>query len=92
MISAIRADVEGREEDREKFEKVSRSIDEYFIALKPPQDFAAKSPNNAVDQIDLAFHNLCASLEDAGIHDPKNLSIYDLNVRLAFYNKKNKPR
>lgn len=86
------ADIEGREEDKKKYEGIVSSIDEYFIAMRPPQDFSAKSANNAVNQIDLSFSKLCASLEDAGVQNPRDLSVYDFNVRLDFYYDKNKKR
>ena len=83
------ADVEGREEDKDKHDKVVRSIDEYFIALKPPQDFSPSSQDNAVKNINLSFYKICAALEEAGVNNPKELSVFEFNVKLDhFYNKK----
>ena len=41
-------------------------------------------------QMDLSFAKLCTSLEEAGIANPRLLSVFDFNVKINYFEEKNK--
>ena len=87
---SIIADFEERYEDRNKLEKVIRSIEDYILSRNPPRNFIDNSSDNSLIQMDLSFGKLCASLEEAGIKEPKNLTVFDFNTKLDYFQEKAK--
>ena len=86
MVDQILADVEGNQEAVGKNEEIIRGINDYLISINPPSDFSHK--NSAVDAMDISFGKLCAHLEDAGVANAKNLSIYEFHIRMDFFDEK----
>lgn len=72
-------------------QRVIDSVDEYLFQLSAPQEFNFSSENNILRELDLSFENLCACLEEAGIKEPKNLTVFELNQRVDYFEKKKPP-
>lgn len=90
MIESIVADSKKDYEERDKKEKVCQNIDEYILSINPPNDFRANSDENVVRGMELSFEKLCASMEEAGIKSPKNLTTFEFYSRLDFFQDKKK--
>lgn len=84
----IISDFEGNQEDKEKYEKVVRSIDEYLIQLNRPKDFKLDNPENVLNNLDISFENLIAVLEESNVSNPKNLTVFEFYQRLQYYESK----
>lgn len=48
------------------------------------------SEANLFLQMDLSFSRLCTSMEEAGVQNPNKLTVFDFNVRLDYFEEKNK--
>lgn len=65
-------------------EEASEAI---YKFMQPPALNLAKA-NNAIDNLDREFSHLCAWLQTEGVPDPQNLSMYDLEQYLLFFQKR----
>lgn len=64
-------------------------IDRYLFDLYAPNEFNVKSKNNVLRDLDNTFQDICSTLEEAGVKEPKNLSVYEFNQRIIYFEKKN---
>lgn len=84
------------EHDKGNFKNAQReidtvmSIDKYLMSLNKPKSFKSDDPNNALREFDRNFENIVASLEDAGVQSPKNLTVLEFRQRVKYYKTKNK--
>lgn len=85
IIKHNKGDIEGSN----KCLEVVKKVDLYLISINPPKDFSS-SPDSVINQMDVSFENLCASLEEAGVSRPKKLSVFEFNQRIAYYQEKAK--
>ena len=89
-MDKIVADFEGG--DSEKYEKVVRSIDDHLMSMNEPGNFADGSSENVMLQMDLSFERLCTSIEEAGIKEPKKLTVFEFNSKLDYFEAKAKKK
>ena len=40
-------------------------------------------------KIDDSFHKLCASMEANGVQNPKNLTYYEFNSKISYFEERN---
>ena len=67
-----------------------KEVDDFLLSLNPPSDFATNSPNNVIRNMEKSFETLVATMEDAGIHRPKDLSVFEFYSRLDYLESKRK--
>jgi hypothetical protein len=60
--------------------------------LNPPKDFTPNNPENVIVQLDKSFENICSALTDAGVQDPKKLSLLEFYSRIEHLEQKHKER
>lgn len=73
--------------DEDLLERIS-ILEEALI--EPPKIFNPSNPNNEITKMDLEFENICASLENEGIQNPKYLTVFEFNAKLQYFEKKYK--
>lgn len=62
-------------------------MNDYLYELGGPKDFS-NSENNIIAKMIVSDEQLFSSLEDAGVHDPNSLTVFELLSRLQYYEKK----
>lgn len=70
-------------------QRVIDSVDNYLFELYAPREFNIKSENNVLVDLDDSFEQMLSALEDAGVLNPKKLSVYEINKRIIYFEKKN---
>jgi len=88
LLDFISKDIEGEETSKQT--TIISSIDSYLTSLNTPNNFSISSDENVMLQMDLSFAKLCTSLEEAGIASPRLLSVFDFNVKINYFEEKNK--
>jgi hypothetical protein len=53
-----------------------------------PKNFDNTSPDYHIKKIEKGFEEVCASLEDNGVSNPKRLTVFEFYSRIEFYKKK----
>lgn len=90
LINSIKADHEGDKEEKEKNDKIVASIEDFILSMVPPNSFKEDDTNNIIHHMEISFEKLCASMEEAGIHDPKRLTAFEFYSRMEYFQSKNK--
>ena len=90
IISSIIADFEQDQEKKLSSDKVVDEVNQYLISLNEPKDFGSRSTNNAVRYVELSFEKLCTSMEEAGINNPKGLTVFEFYAKLDYFEDKKK--
>lgn len=91
MAKKVVAEESGDKEGVIMNEALIRSVDSYVISINTPKIFSNESEDNVLRGMDLSFENLCASMEEAGINNPKGLSVFEFNSKLDYFESK-KPK
>lgn len=65
-----------------------KQISEYQLALMTPKDLNPSSVNNYVKKIEVSFENLCTSLEEAGVRDPRALTMFQFYSKIDYFESK----
>lgn len=78
--------------DRATLLKLKADIIEYQIAMLKPRNFDSQDTENTIKLIEMSFENICTSLEEAGVHNPAELSTFSFYSKIAYFEKKNKPK
>lgn len=60
----------------------------YFINQMKPVQFRIQNGTNIIIDNEKSFEKLCASLNEAGMHDARNLSMYDFRIRMEYFEDK----
>lgn len=74
--------------DESKLRKQIRDIELWQLQLQTPKNFDNQDPENLVIQREKSFENICATLEDLGVTNPKRLTVFEFYSRLEYYKKK----
>lgn len=82
----------GNIEESEREKDIIFSVDKYLMSINKPKSFRSDDPHNVLREFDRNFENICASLEDAGVHGPKKLSVLEFRQRVKYYKTKNKSK
>lgn len=88
MVEILKHMANGNLKEIEKQNKVIKSIEEYYLMISPVKSF--DDDNDDLVKIDLGFEILCASLEEAGVTNPKSLSTYEFEAKINYFNSKKK--
>ncbi len=56
--------------------------------MNRPKDFRVANADNILKDMDIAFEDVCAAMEEAGVNNPKKLSVFEFNQRIEYFNKK----
>lgn len=78
--------------DRENLLKLKADIIDYQVAMLKPRNFDSQDTDNAIKLIETSFENICTSLEEAGVQNPAALSVFSFYSKIAYFEKKNKPK
>jgi hypothetical protein len=78
-------------QDDPKVRDAIKKIDDWQLSLIVPKNFDNESPDYYIKKIEKGFENLCATLEDLGVHDPKRLTVFEFYSRLEYFKNK-KPK
>lgn len=69
-----------------------KSSDEYLLTLMKPKDFDTNNYSSDINNIDSSFEKLCTTLEELGIHKPKELTLFEFESKILYFNEKNKKK
>lgn len=70
-------------------EKV-RAIEQHQLSFLAPRNFDNADPANVIKSMEKGFENLCVTLEDLGVQNPKRLTVFEFYSRMEYYKKKYK--
>lgn len=59
--------------------------------MNEPKDFKANSPDNILNEMDISFENVCTALEEAGVNNPKKLTVFEFQSKIIYFESK-KPK
>jgi len=65
-----------------------KTIELYFINQMKPVAFRIQNGTNIIIDNEKKFEKLCASLNEAGMHDARELSMYDFRIRMEYFEDK----
>lgn len=74
---------------KEDYEEIE-SIDQYKLTFLTPENFDGESAENVFKKMDMSFEYFCASLEEAGVQNPKQMTTFEFYSRVNYYRSKNK--
>ena len=60
----------------------------FQLELITPKNFNGEDPANYTKKLDLSFEALCTSLEELGVKDPGELSVFSFYAKIAYFKKK----
>lgn len=63
-------------------------IIEYFLQKSKPHIFDPHDENCVVFMYDREIEELCISMEENGINNPKDLTVFEFYSRIRYYEKK----
>lgn len=67
---------------------VVADVEKYLLEMMSPSDFRTGSPDSILVEIDRSMERAIASLQEAGIHDAKNLTVYEFQERVEYFKSK----
>lgn len=67
------------------------AITSYQVAIMNPKIFAYESPDNCIRKMEEAFENLCTNLEELGVMNPKQLTVFEFYSKIRYFKTKKKP-
>lgn len=53
-----------------------------------PKNFDNSDPDNYIKRMELSFENLCTALEELGVKDPAELSVFQFYNKITYFEKK----
>ena len=69
-------------------EQMIRSITAWQLDLIAPKNFETADPDNYVKRIELSFENVCTALEELGVKDPAELTVFQFYNKVVYFEKK----
>jgi hypothetical protein len=78
--------------EQAKYINLIKTIDDWKLSLMTPKNLDSHDPDNFILKIERSFENLCGTLEDLGVSNPKRLTVFEFYSRIDFYRKKLKPK
>lgn len=79
-----------REGRSPEVQRLINDILEYQLAMMSPRNFDTQDENNIIKAMEISFENVCTTLEELGISDPYNLTVFSFYSKIAYFEKKNK--
>ena len=67
-------------------------IRDYFLGSMTPKNFDPFDSGNDIIKHDKEFEAMCSSMEEAGMNEAKNLTVFEFYSRIEYFEKKNKPK
>lgn len=78
-------------QDNKELELI-RDADDYLLSTIAPKEYDERKPESVVNQMDKSFEKICSTLEEVGVSNPKNLSIFEFESRIEYFREKNKAK
>lgn len=72
----------------EDVRKAIMLIDQYRADMIAPKNLNEDNPDNYIKTIDISFENICTSMEELGIVNPRNLTVFQFNSKIAYFKKR----
>ena len=63
---------------------------DYFLEVNKPKDFAPYNSDNVLIAQEQEFESMVASLEENGVNNAGNLTVFEFYSRIKFYEKRSK--
>lgn len=79
-----------REGKSPEVQRLLNDILDYQLSMLSPRNFDSQDENNVVKGMEMSFENVCTALEELGINDPQNLTVFSFYSKIAYFEKKNK--
>lgn len=75
--------------DQKKLHEIPEieAINKFFYSLLKPQNFRNDDPKNVLTDMDHSFEDVCFILESHHIYNPKKLSVFEFQKKLALLKK-----
>jgi len=86
----MRADLSGDEELKAKHDHTITEVDNYILSMNTPKDFNEESENNIIRISESIYESTCTVLEEAGVNNVKDLTVFEFESKKDFYEKKAK--
>lgn len=64
------------------------AIREFFLAAAAPMNFDPYQPDNIIQSSEVVFSQVCTTMQEQGISDPKTLSEWEFYSKLQYFDKK----
>lgn len=64
-----------------------KAIDAFLISENESMNFDLDMDNNIVHQQEMSMYNIIASLENNGVSNAKQLTVFELYQRIEYYKK-----
>lgn len=61
---------------------------DYQISIIAPKNLNPSDTKNYIKQIEMSFEDLCTSMEELGVKDPKRLSIFEFYGKIRYFEAK----
>lgn len=72
----------------EQLIKAIENADEYLLSLIEPKDYDRNNHESAIVKMDISFEKLCTSLEELGVRNPKELTLFEFESKIAYFEEK----
>jgi hypothetical protein len=63
-------------------------LEEFFLTSAKPLVFNPYETSNVLRTSELTFEEICTTMQEQGVTDPKKLTEYEFYSKLSFYEKK----
>lgn len=90
IIESIKADFNNDVELKAKHDNVINDVDNFILSINTPKDFGEESENNIIRISEAIYERTCTILEDAGVRNIKELTVFEFESKRDFYEKKAK--
>ena len=76
----------------EKHKKKIDQVEKYLLQSSAPYNFNTGDPDNMpiTKEMDLSFEKAIAAMEEAGFKNPKDLTVFEWNVRIDYMKESRK--
>ena len=85
-------DHSGDAEGAKKQQKIIGAVDRHLIELNRPYDFRTDNPESILKEMDMSFEDTYSAMEEAGVSNPKKMSVFEYHAKIQYFNKKRKPK
>lgn len=88
MKKYIRAQINYNIDYDPKFLAEITKHSEWFLDRNKPKSFNPYNKENELIRHEQEFESMCAALEENGVKDAKELTVYEFYSRISYYDKK----
>lgn len=69
-------------------DQLINDINQYHADMIAPRNLNENNSDNYIKALDLSFENICTSMEEMGVHNPRELTVFQFNSKISYFKKK----